>query len=129
MKFTETDLQALAARVEKLEAQNHGWKAATIAVALVASSLVMMGAKPADRIEPPVIRATTVEAQDFVLKDEDGQVRARLTINPGIKKEVRGGRILMMNPATVLGPALQFYDEKGNAIWTAPADVEIRPVK
>jgi len=35
--------------------------------------------KPADRIDPPMVRAGTVEAQEFILKDETGHICARLS--------------------------------------------------
>jgi hypothetical protein len=127
MKYPEMDLQAIAARVAKLEAQNRKWKLASLLLALASGSLVLVAAKPADRIDPNVIHARTVEAQDFVLKDEDGQVHARLTLNPPNKRQVNGGRTVIVNPA--FGPALQFYDDKGNAIWTAPQEPAMIPAR
>ncbi|HEX4546489.1 MAG TPA: hypothetical protein VH110_09015 [Candidatus Acidoferrum sp.] len=127
MKYPETELHALAARVAKLEAQNGKWKLASLLLALASSSLVLMAARPADHIDPNVIHARTVEAQDFVLKDDDGQVHARLTLNPAIKRQLNGGRVQIMNPA--FGPALQFYDDKGNAIWTAPQEPAMIPAR
>ena len=81
MKYTEPELEPLVARLEKLEAQNRKWKLASILLGLSSLSLVLMAAKSADHLDPRVVHARTVEAQDFVLKDEDGQVRARLTLN------------------------------------------------
>jgi hypothetical protein len=51
---------------------------AAAALALSSASLVLAGAKVADRVDPQVLRARTVEAQDFVLKDEDGHIYAAL---------------------------------------------------
>ena len=118
MQHTEPDFQALAARMDKLESQNRRWKLASVAFALSSGSLLLMAAKPADRIDPTVIHARTVEAQDFVVKDEDGQIRARLTLNPQMKIKEANGPFVNMN--VPLGPALQFYDGKGDAIWTEP---------
>ena len=106
MQHTEPDFQALAARMDKLEAQNRKWKLASILLGLSSASLVLVAAKPADRIDPGVIHARTVEAQDFVLKNADGQVLARLTLNPN-KKDTSGRSFI--NPP--VGPALQFYNE------------------
>ncbi len=119
MQFTNTELQSLAARMDKLEAQNRRWRLASILLAVSSASLVLIAAKPADPVDSAVIHARTVEAQDFVVKDADGQIRARLTLNPQIKikKEANGPTFNMNAP---LGPALQFYDGKGDAIWTAP---------
>lgn len=119
MQSTPNDLQALATRLDKLENQNRRWKLSAIVLALSSTSLVLIAAKPADHIDPAVVHARTVEAQDFVIKDDDGQIRARLTLNPKIKTEVNG-HSLIINPP--IGPALQFYDGKGDAIWTAPQE-------
>jgi alpha-L-arabinofuranosidase len=127
MNYTEPEFQALAARMDKLETQNRRWKLASIVLALSSVSLVLIAAKPADRVDPAVIHARTVEAKDFVLKDEDGQIRARLTLNPNKKVEMNGRSVLIMNPA--FGPALQFYDGKGDAIWTAPQEPTMIPAR
>jgi hypothetical protein len=111
---SESDLQSIAARLDRLESQNRKWKLAAVAFGLSTLSLVFVAAKPADQIDPQVIHARTVEARDFVLKDEDGQIRARLTMNP--KKEPQGLRALPAGPP----PALQFYDDDGNPYWTVP---------
>jgi len=128
MNYTEREFQALAARMDKLEAQNRRWKLASILLTLSSASIVLIAAKPADRIDPTVIHARTVEAQDFVVKDEDGQIRARLTLNPQvkIKKEVNGP---FVNTNVPVGPALQFYDGKGEAIWTAPQEPTMIPAR
>jgi hypothetical protein len=117
MNFTEPEFQALAARLDKLEAQNGKWKLASILLAVSSASLVLIAAKPADNIDPRVIHARTVEAQDFVIKDEDGQIRARLTLNPQVRIKKGAPEINVNAP---VGPALQFYNDKGDAIWTEP---------
>jgi len=127
MPSANSDLQALSARLDKLETQARRWKLAAMVFALSSTSLVLIAAKPADHIDPSVIHARSIEAQDFVLKDEDGQIRARLAVNPANKKEVNGNRLLMMNPA--FGPALQFYNANGEAIWTAPQSPTMMPAK
>jgi hypothetical protein len=117
MQSTNTDLRSLAARIDKLEAQNCKWKLATVLLAACSVPLVLMAAKPADHVDQSVVHARTVEAQDFVLKDNDGQVRARLTIKP-VKRDV----ILERNR-----PALQFYDDNGQPFWTVPQQPEMFP--
>jgi hypothetical protein len=114
MSFTDMEFQALADRIDKLESQNRKWKLATMLLAACSAPLFLMAAKGADNVDPKVIHARTVEAQDFVLRDEDGQTRARLTMNP--KKEPEGLRALSLGQP----PALQFYDDNGNAYWTVP---------
>jgi len=69
-----------------------------------------------------------VEAQDFVVKDGDGQIRARLTLNPQvrIRKDMSGPEVNMNVP---MGPALQFYDSNGDAIWTEPGVAKMIPAR
>jgi hypothetical protein len=123
MPSTLRDLQALSARLDKLERQSRRWKVASVVLALSSASLILMAAKPADHVDSTVIHARTVVAQDFVVKDEDGQVRARLTLNPN-KKDTRG---IALSPPP--GPALQFYDDNGNAFWTAPQSPTVIPAR
>lgn len=126
MTSTNSDLQALSARLDKLETQARRWKLASVILALSSTSLVLIAAKPADRIDSAVIHARTVEAQDFVVKDEEGQIRARLTWNPQMKKDLN-------DPATnrnaPLGPVLQFYNGNGDTIWTAPQTPTMIPAR
>lgn len=118
-----TDNQALAARMDKLESQNRKWKLASIAFGLVSASLIAMAAKPADHYDPNVLRIRSVEAQEFILKDDDGQVYARLTLNP--KPNISRTGII----ANGEGAALQFYDHRGKPTWTEPGTPAIIPAK
>jgi hypothetical protein len=122
------DLQALAARVGKLETQARRWKLATVILALSSTSLILVAAKPADHVDSAVIHARTVEARDFVVKDEDGQVRALLTLNSQAKtkKDMSDPAINMNAP---LGPVLQFYNGNGDPIWTAPQVATVIPAR
>jgi hypothetical protein len=125
MPSTNSDLQALSARLDKLETQNRRWKLAAALFVLSSASLILIAARPADHIDPSVIRARSVEAEDFILKDQDGQVYARLSLRPHPKKF---GQSFLYSPA---GPAssLEFYDQNGEAIWTAPQSPTMMPAK
>lgn len=72
-------------------------------------SLVLIAAKPADRSDASVVRARSVEAQDFILKDADDQVRARLSLNSTNKVEINGRIFLLRAPS---GPALGTAPQK-----------------
>jgi hypothetical protein len=120
---TQLEFQELAERLDKLEVQNRRWKLAAILLAVSSTSLVLIAAKPADQIDPNVIHARTVEARDFVLKDEDGQIRARLTLNP--KRASKGAIILDSD----IKPALQFYDDRGDAYWSVPQGPSMIPTR
>jgi hypothetical protein len=123
MPLADSEFQVLAARMDKLESQVRKWKLASLFLGITTASLVAMAAKPADHYDPNVLRIRTVEAQDFVLKDEDGQIYARLTLNP----KPKGNKNALV--ATSAGPALQFYDDKGNPTWTEPGLPSMIPAK
>lgn len=130
MNSLNSELEILAERVEKLEAQNRWWKLGSVMIALSCISFLLLGAKAADRSDSTVVRARTVEAQDFILKDEDGRVYARLSLNPGKKLVKPDGRVYMIPGQETPGQAaLEFYDEKGNIAWIAPGKAEFMPVK
>jgi hypothetical protein len=129
MNFPTSELEILAERVEKLEAQNRWRKLASFVCALFCISLLLLGAKAADRSEQTIVRAHTIEAQDFILKNEDGRVYARMSLNPG-KKLKPDGRVYMIPSQETPGQAaLEFYDDKGNIRWIAPGKAEFVPVK
>ena len=123
MQFTGNEAQYLVARMDKLESQNRKWKLVTIAFGLASASLIAMAAKPADHYDPNVLRVRSVEAQEFILKDDDGQVYARLTLNP--KPNVSRSGITL----SAEGAALQFYDNKGKPTWTEPGIPSMLPAK
>ena len=108
-------LEALTARVAKLEAQSRRWKLATGLFGLLSATVVLMGARPADRIDPGLVRARSVEAREFLLKDETGQVYARLRLNQD-RKRLRQA-------------VLEFYDEQGDVTLTIPAAPGMVPAK
>lgn len=146
MNSSHADVQALAARIEKLESANRRWKSASAIALLFVISLLLLStrhaervaaaAKP-DRVDPDVLHVRTVEAQDFVLKDEDGHVYARFSLIPRtfIAKN-QNGRLFAVpapgspQPYVSSGQAfLQFYDEKGELVWTAPPKAHLMPAR
>jgi len=131
MNSPQSDFNSLIVRIEKLETRNHRLKLANALLLLSGVSAVLMGAKSADRIEPPAVRASTVEAQEFILKDETGRVYARLSLNPPISamKQQNGRIYLIPNQAVPGQAALQFYGDKGVVVWTAPTSPSYVPVK
>ena len=96
------DVSSLALRIAKLERQNHRWRALALVCVILLAGTVLIAARPADMPMPNLVRARSVEAQTFVLRDSNGDVRARLALNNG--KDAR----------------LTFYDEDGKVIATAP---------
>jgi hypothetical protein len=75
---------------------NH-WRIASWFLLMLLACMIFLGAH--GQIEP---RTRTIEAQEFVLKDSGGRVRAKL----GMKNDQS---------------AIEFYDEQGSVIWTVPS--------
>lgn len=108
-------LAGLSARLEQVESQLRRWKAVSLVVAvvsgaIVSGALVGAGVTRADKLEPMPLRAKSVESQEFVLKDAGGATRARL--------RVRADQT-----------SLEFYDDKGNVVWSAPTTVRVVPAR
>jgi hypothetical protein len=130
MKDSIAEFQTLVARVEKLESQNRRWKLSSALLSLFGVAFLLMGAKPADSFDKQVIRAGTIEAQQFLLKDDDGHVYARLSLNATGKAVQLNGRVYVVPSQKLPGePGLQFYDDKGNVVWTAPSRPELMTVR
>jgi len=126
MRQQEFDLLELCARVERLEAQSRRWKATSVIAVLVLVSVLAMGSSRSDRVDSTTIKARTVEAQEFVLRDADRRIRARLNLPTPKLVALPGpppGMVYRENPAHVLPnqAALQFYNEDGDVVWSRPA--------
>ncbi len=119
-------VQALQIRVSRLEAQARRWRALSISVVFAGVLLVLVGAGRSETAAPTVIRARTVEARDFVLKDEQGRVRARLSSHPTTGIETKVGDKVYQMPGN---PALQFLNENGEEVWGEPRQTMFEPIK
>ena len=80
MMTSEVDLHGMLERIRKLETQNRRWRFASLLVLLVFASSLALSVMAQERIAPPLVRAQTVEASTFLLRDADGSVRARLVM-------------------------------------------------
>lgn len=146
MEFSQsTDVQNLAARIERLEAANRRWKSASAIALLFVFSLLLLSTRHAervaaaarpDRVEQDVLHVGTVEAQNFVLKDADGHVYARFSITPNVMAMDQSGRVLPPGslrfndvPMPPGQASIQFYDEKGKVLWSAPAKPQFLTVR
>ncbi len=85
MQPHERTVQALAERLTRLEAQNRRFRKAGIAALVLASAVAVMGQARTSRV---------LEANEFVLKDSSGAVRASLSVD------------------RTNGPILTFYRDK-----------------
>ena len=79
-----------------LAGNGNRWRIASWVLLILLASVIFLGAHA--QSEPP---ARTVEAQEFILKDSSGRVRAKL----GMKDDQS---------------AIEFYGERGSVVWTVP---------
>ena len=110
MTTTEINLNELVERVRKLERQNRRWKLAVLLLLFVVVSSLATSLVAQERIEPPLMRARTVEAQSFLLKDADGNIRGRMNL-----REDR--------------PTFELYDKSGKVVWSAATKPELIPAR
>jgi hypothetical protein len=101
----QADVKSLYERVERLERQNRWMKRMGVAAILSAGVLLVSGQAKVDTKK-------TVDANEFVLKDTNGVVRAKLGM----------GVVLMTK-----GPGLVLYDDRAQQMATfATSDEEAR---
>ena len=123
MDPSEKILENLAVRITKLEVQSRRWKLATVLLGLIGIVFVLLGAKPAQRMEPTVLRARTVEAEQFTLKGVDGHTYARLILDPDLQRE-SDHALGTLSPA-----ALEFYDVNGRVAVILPTPPKVTPLR
>ena len=93
--------------VEQLQREKRRWKISTIVLALVCIVFLLSAF---DYPQPSLVKARSVEAQSFVLRDIDGHVWARMAISAD-------------------GPQLIFFNEHGNVVSSLPLKAEVRPAR
>ena len=123
MDPSERILGQLAVRITKLEAQSRRWKLATALLVLIGVVFVLLGAKPAQRMESTLVRARQVEAEQFILKGQDGHTYARLILDPDLQRE-NDHAFGTPSPA-----ALEFYDVYGRVAVILPTPPKVTPVR
>jgi len=97
----------LTQRIERLEQASRKWKLAALVLLLGWLVLLLAGF---DFAQPNLVKARSVEAQSFILRDADGQIRARMAIGED-------------------GPRLSFFDEQGKVASSVPLKPEMRPAR
>jgi hypothetical protein len=99
-------LEALADRIDRLEAQNRRLKQVALSVALASSVLAMVGFKLARN-------PSQVEAERFVVKDARGNMRASLSLREGEPTlalfDSRGREQVLLRSAPDHASTLEFY--------------------
>jgi hypothetical protein len=104
MQMTDGDYKGLLVRMARLERQGRFGKIAVLLMILV--TLFSLTANVGAQIDYGVReKKTTVEARTFLLKDSEGNMRGRMTVD--------GDR----------HPLLEFYDLDGKVIWSTDSHV------
>ncbi len=111
MDTNTIDVNTLALRLATLERETHRWRALALVCVLLLAGAVLIAARPVDMPMPNLLRARSIEAQIFVLRDAQGNVRARLALSNG-------------NDAR-----LTFYNEEGRVVAVAPQVGRIEPLE
>jgi len=100
----------LVVRVEALESQLRRWRMLALLGVIVLTMVLLTGAASPERgglWQPP---ANSLASRSFVLVGNDGStVYARLTARDG-------------------KPVLNFYDQAGRVVWSAPPKVTTKPL-
>jgi hypothetical protein len=109
MRKEELLMEQLAQRLERLESQLRRWRMMTMLATILLAFVLLTGAAYSQHngiIQQPT---TSLASRSFVLVGEDGAtVYARLTTRNGT-------------------PVLNFYDEAGKVIWSAPPRATTKP--
>jgi hypothetical protein len=99
MKITESRHEALLARVKRLGVETRIWQIAGLLLLLTAGFSRVVNVKAQENSPTAPMRATTVEAQNFLLKDAAGKVMGQLTVRDGKAQ-------------------LDLYDGSGKVTWS-----------
>lgn len=99
----------LADRLDRLEQQNRRWRMLALLALLLLAAVFLTGATSVDLPVPDTLRARTVEARTFVLRDAHGDVRARMALASD-------------------GARLTFYDDNGKVIASEPVTGGFQPL-
>jgi hypothetical protein len=99
MQMDETCDNDLLARVTELERQNRFSRTAGFLIAVVLGLSLAANVTAQEKSHNPPLRASTIEAHAFLLKDETGKLRGRMTVDDGES-------------------VLELLDETGKVTWS-----------
>lgn len=99
MQMADTDYNSLLARMKKVEGQNRIWKTAGLLALLALGLSLTANLTAAQKDQDTPLRAKTVEAQTFLLKDAAGALMGRMTVTEG-------------------QPVLELYAPSGEVTWS-----------
>src|ERR1700727_539587 len=110
MQMTDTDYIGLLAHLKKVERQNRVWKMAGLVALLTLGLLLNANLTAGQKDQDAPLRAKTVEAQAFLLKDSAGTVMGRMTVSEG-------------------QPVLELYGQSGEVTWSTSTRTKVLTVK
>jgi len=124
--MNEPTMETLAGRLDRVERENRRLKRSGVVALAVIAAIVLMG-QAASKLAPPGKPGKIVGAEQFIVHDARGGVRAELgTLPNGTVRLILYDRgnpgetrvILSAGPES--SPALSFSDKAGKVIWSAP---------
>jgi hypothetical protein len=99
MEIADSNQDTLLARVKRLEIQTRIWQIVGLLVLLIFGFSRTANVMAQQKGQGPPVRGTTVEAQNFLLKDAAGTVMGQLTVTDGKAQ-------------------LELYDSTGKVRWS-----------
>jgi len=119
-------METLARRLDKVERENRRWKRAGVLALAVIAAIVLMG-QAASKLAPPGKPGKIVGAEQFIVHDARGGVRAELgTLPNGTVRLILydrgnpGETRVILSAGPDRSPALSFFDKAGKVIWSTP---------
>ena len=99
MEITDSNYNTLLARVKRLEVQTRIWQIVGLLVLLTLGFSRTANVMAQQKGQEALVRGTTVEAQNFLLRDTAGTVMGQLTVRDGKAQ-------------------LELYDPSGKVTWS-----------
>jgi hypothetical protein len=122
----EPTMETLARRLDRVERENGRLKRSGVVALAVIAAIVLMG-QAASKLAPPGKPGKVVGAEQFIVHDARGGVRATLgTLPDGTVRLVLydrgnpGETRVILSAGPEGSPVLSFSDKAGKVIWSAP---------
>ncbi len=124
--MNEPTMETLARRLDKVERENRRLKRSGVVALAVIAAIVLMG-QAASKLAPPGKPGKVVGAEQFIVHDARGGVRATLGTLPGgtvrlvlYDRGNSGETRVILSAGPEGSPVLSFFDKAGKVIWSAP---------